>query len=79
MPSSVFNPPCIIYLQANNVAELLLVRGLAQVVRHRGDEERSGEPQQTCRGWAGSQRARPRFPASKDAWFVAPGMRLCGH
>jgi len=27
----------------NNVAELLLVRGLAQTVRHRGDEERSGE------------------------------------
>ncbi|KAL4429360.1 hypothetical protein ABPG77_005134 [Micractinium sp. CCAP 211/92] len=27
--------------KANNVAELLLVRGLAQVVRHRGDEERS--------------------------------------
>jgi staphylococcal nuclease domain-containing protein 1 len=29
--------------KVNNVAELLLVRGLAQVVRHRGDEERSGE------------------------------------
>lgn len=28
--------------QVNNVAELLLVRGLAQVVRHRSDEERSG-------------------------------------
>ncbi len=28
--------------QVNNVAELLLVRGLAQVVKHRGDEERSG-------------------------------------
>lgn len=27
----------------NNVAELLLVRGLAQTVRHRGDEERSGK------------------------------------
>lgn len=26
----------------NNVAELLLVRGLAQVTKHRGDEERSG-------------------------------------
>lgn len=29
--------------KVNNVAELLLVRGLAQVVKHRGDEERSGE------------------------------------
>lgn len=28
--------------KVNNVAELLLVRGLAQVVKHRGDEERSG-------------------------------------
>lgn len=30
-------------VKVNNVAELLLVRGLAAVVRHRGDEERSGE------------------------------------
>lgn len=28
-------------IKVNNVAELLLVRGLAQTVRHRGDEERS--------------------------------------
>lgn len=29
-------------VQANNVAEMLLIRGLAQVVKHRADEERSG-------------------------------------
>ena len=32
----------LLLAQVNNIAELLLVRGLAQVVRHRGDEERSG-------------------------------------
>lgn len=30
-------------VKLNNVAELLLVRGLAQVVKHRPDEERSGK------------------------------------
>lgn len=38
----------LLLAQVNNVAELLLVRGLAQVVRHRGDEERSGGA--TCPG-----------------------------
>jgi hypothetical protein len=35
-------------LQVNNVAELLLVRGLAQVVKHRAEEERSGAPMRAC-------------------------------
>ena len=34
--------PLAALLQVNNVAELLLVRGLAQVVKHRAEEERSG-------------------------------------
>ena len=34
--------------KVSNVAELLLVRGLAQTVKHRGDEERSGKWQDGC-------------------------------
>lgn len=43
-PTALWRNPLLLRarLQVNNVAELLLVRGLAQVVRHRGDEERSG-------------------------------------
>ena len=37
--------------RVNNVAELLLVRGLAQVIKHRGDEERSGEEEWGGGGW----------------------------
>ena len=39
--------------QVNNVAELLLVRGKAQVVKHRAEEERSGAPMHAC--WLVSQ------------------------
>ena len=55
-PSALSSQP----LQANNVAEMLLIRGLAQVIKHRADEERSGARW----GWRGEEAALPHAAAN---------------
>ena len=74
--------PCLApLLQVNNVAELLLVRGLAQVIRHRGDDERSGgcsTVQQGGGGGGGGQQSvgAGKADAAAGGEVAAPAVRL---
>jgi len=52
--------------KVNNVAELLLVRGLVQVVKHRGDEERSSHYEDLMNAEEAAKKGRKGQWSSKD-------------
>jgi hypothetical protein len=66
--------------RVSNVAELLLVRGLVQVVKHRSDEERSGERGSACGPAVGARglRAAPVRLCCRARWLSGGSERRVG-